>query len=109
MSEAHYLRELENFMRKIHKTKQHMNFLETCLYKDALPNFTLLPQQTINKLKLNIHQIKQYRTNILIDALTNQNSNLIYFSQHYENISLKFQRTNNDFRKILALLHSRIV
>ena len=109
MSEAHYLRELENFMRKIHKNKQHINFLETCLYKDALPNFTLLPQQTINKLKLNIHQIKQYRTNILIDALTNQNSNLIYFSQHYENISLKFQRTNNDFRKILAILHSRIV
>ena len=108
-SEAHLLREIENSLRKIHKTKQHMNFIQTCLFQEVLPKFILLSQYTIERLKFNKKQIKNYRTNILIDALNNHNSNLIFFSQKYQNLSLKFQTLNPDFKKNLAILHSKTI
>ena len=77
MSEAHYLRNLEYFMRKTHKTKEHINFLETCLFEEVLPKFTILPRLTIEKLKLNKQQILRYRTNILIDTLNKHNESLL--------------------------------
>ena len=109
MSEAHYLRNLEYFMRKTHKTKEHINCLETCLFEEVLPKFTILPRLTIEKLKLNKQQILRYRTNILIDTLNKHNDDLIFFSQNYQTLSLNFQKTNPDFKKILAIIHSRIL
>jgi hypothetical protein len=109
MSEAHYLRELEYFMRKTHKTKEHIYFLETCLFEEVLPKFTILPRFTIEKLKLNKQQIFRYRINILIDTLNNHNSDLIFYSQNYQTLSVNFQKTNPDFKKILAIMHSRIL
>jgi hypothetical protein len=56
MTETQY-RDLENEIRKLHKTKEHISFLTKCAEHNILPNFTILSNSTIEKLKLKRPQI----------------------------------------------------
>ena len=109
MTEAHTYREIERNLRKTHKTKCHINFLETCLFKNCLPKFTLLMPQTIRRLSLNKSQVTKHRQNILIDALNEHNSNLVFLSQTYQKLFDTLKTFNPDFKKIIAILQSRII
>ena len=48
-------REIEYFTRKLHKTEEHLKFLNQCSESEILPKFTQIPQKTTQKLLLRPH------------------------------------------------------
>ena len=65
--------------------------------------------QTIKRLNLKKSQVINHRQNILINALNEHNSNLMYFSQTYQKLSETLKNYNPDYKKIISILHSKII
>ena len=72
MTETQF-RNLEKILRKLHRIREHIFFLNKCTQHEILPNFTNLSHSTIEKLQLKKPQIMNHRYKIFNNALENQN------------------------------------
>ena len=109
MTETQF-RNLEKILRKIHRIREHINFLNKCTQFEILPNFTIISQSTIEKLQLKTPQILNHRYKIFYNSLEKQQYNLNHNNLLLNNLYHQIHTFHPyDANRIISITNSRII
>ena len=109
MTETQF-RNLEKILRKLHRIREHIFFLNKCTQHEILPNFTNLSHSTIEKLQLKKPQIMNHRYKIFNNALENQNNKLNHNTLLLNNLYHQIYTFNpHNANRIISIIKSRII
>ena len=110
-TETNFEREAEIVLRKIHKTKKHIDFNRICIEGNLLPNYTYIDKKTVQKLRLKKPEIITRRRKHVNDELNDLKQKLLTLNNQYQTLFLNWTKSSNIncINKTISILKSKIL
>ena len=111
MTETNYEREVEIVLRKIHKTKKHIEFNRSCLEGNFLPKYTYIDNKTVQKLRLKKPEIIRKRRKHVTDELNRLDKKLLTLNENYNNLYVNWTKSSpiDHINKSISITKSKIL